>query len=84
MINNLANMFGDQTRQAKQAVIQKLMNYRIRPKTPIRVHMLKVIALLNDMEIMGALIDKETQVDMFLRHSPILLTSSSSITLLTS
>ena len=28
--------------------------------------MLEVIALLNDMEIMGALIDKETQVDMVL------------------
>ena len=28
--------------------------------------MLEVIALLNDMEIMGALIDEETQVDMVL------------------
>ena len=38
----------------------------MRPRTPVRVHMLEVIALLNDMEIMGTLIDEETQVDMVL------------------
>ena len=38
----------------------------MRPRTLVRVHMLEVIALLNDMEIMGALIDEETQVDMVL------------------
>ena len=66
MMNNLADMFGDQTLQAKQAAIWKLMNCRMRPGTPVRVHMLEVIALLNDIEIMGALIDEETQVDMVL------------------
>ena len=39
----------------------------MRPKTPVRVHMLDVITLLNDMEIMEALIDEETQVDMVLK-----------------
>ena len=66
-MNNLADIFGDQTRQAKQVVIRKLMNYRMRPGTSVRVHMLEVIALLNDMEIMGAIIDEETQVDMVLK-----------------
>ena len=60
VINNMGNMFGDQTRQAKQAAIQKLINYRMRPQTPVRVHMLEVIIILNDMEIIGALIDEET------------------------
>ena len=36
----------------------------MRSETPIRVHILEVVALLNDMEIMGVLIDEETQVDM--------------------
>ena len=53
MMNNLGDMFGDQTSQAKQAAIQKLMIYRMRPGTPVRVHILEVITLLNDMEIMG-------------------------------
>ena len=38
----------------------------MRTGTSVRVHMLEVIALLNDIEIMGALIDEETQVDMVL------------------
>ena len=66
MMNNLADMFGDQTCQAKQAVIWKLMNCRMRLGTLVSVHILKVITLLNDMEIMGALIDEETQVDIVL------------------
>ena len=38
----------------------------MRPETLVRVHILEVIALLNDMEIMRALIDEETQVDIVL------------------
>ena len=40
------------------------MNCQMRPETPIRVHMLEVITLLNNIETMGPLINKETQVDM--------------------
>ena len=64
MMNNLADMFRNQTHQAKQAAIQKLINYRIRLGSFIRVHVLEVITLLNDIEIMGALIDEETQVNI--------------------
>ena len=42
------------------------MNCRMRPGTPVRVHILEVIVLLNVIKIMGALIDEETQVDMVL------------------
>ena len=38
----------------------------LRGYTPVRVHMLEVITLLKYMEIIGALIDEETQVDMVL------------------
>ena len=64
MMKNLAYIFGDQTCQAKQAAIWKVINYWMMPGTPIRVHMLEVITLLNNIETMGPLINKETQVDM--------------------
>ena len=38
----------------------------MRSSTPMRTYMLEVIGLLNDMEIIGAEIDRETQVDMVL------------------
>ena len=38
----------------------------MRPETSVRAYMLVVITLLNDMKIMEALIDEETQVDMVL------------------
>ena len=63
-MNSLADMFGDQTRQAKQAGIRKLMNCQMRPETLVWVHILEVIALLNDIEIIEVLINEETQVDM--------------------
>ena len=43
------------------------MNCQMKSETPVRVHMLEVIALLNDMKIMRVLIDEETQVDMVLK-----------------
>ena len=38
----------------------------MRPGTTNRVHMLEVITLLDDVEIMAALIDEETHMDMVL------------------
>ena len=61
---NLAEMFGDQSRQARQEAMRKLMNCRMKSGTPVRTHMLEVIGILNDLEVMGAEIDGETQVDM--------------------
>ena len=67
IIHNLSTeIFDDQTRQAKQAAIWKLMNCWMRPRTLVRVYMLEVITVLNDIEIMEALIDEENQVDIAL------------------
>ena len=70
IILNLSELFGGQTRQAKQAAIRKLMNLRMKTGTSVRNHMLEVIGLLNEIEIMGGEIDGETQVDMILETLP--------------
>ena len=61
---NLAEMFADQGRQARQEAMRKLMNCRMKQGTSVRVHMLEVIGLLNELEVKGAEIDGETQVYM--------------------
>ena len=67
---NLAELFGGQTCQTKQAAIRKLINLQMKSGTLVRSHMLEVIGLLNEMEIMGADIDGETQVEMVLKTLP--------------
>ena len=52
MMHNLAKMFGDQIYQVKETTIRKLMNYQMRSGTFVRTHMLEVIRLFNDIEIM--------------------------------
>ena len=61
---NPAKMFTDQGCQAHQEAMRKLMNCRMKQGTSVRVHMLEVIGLLNELEVMGAEIDGETQVYM--------------------
>ena len=70
MIYSIAEMFGSQGRQAKQAAVRNFMNCRMKPGTPVRDHMLLIISHLNEMEVMGAEIDGETQVDMILETLP--------------
>ena len=40
------------------------MNLRMKPATSIRTHMMEVIGLLNELEVMGSEIDCDTQVFM--------------------
>ncbi|EXC13330.1 hypothetical protein L484_012758 [Morus notabilis] len=70
MIYSIAEMFGSQGRQAKQAAVRNFMNGRMKSGTPVRDHMLLIISHLNKMELMGAEIDGETQVDMILETLP--------------
>ncbi len=70
MIANITEMFGDQGRQARQAAVRNFMNCRMKAGTPVRDHMMLIIGHLNEMEIMGAEIDGETQVDMILETLP--------------
>ena len=66
MIYSITEMFGAQGRQARQAAVRQFMNYRMRPGTPVREHMMTIMGHLNEMEIMGAEIDGDTKVDMIL------------------
>ena len=70
MMMILKEMFGDQTRFARQKAMKDLMNTTMVETTPVRDHVLKMISLLNELEILGAEIDWESQVDVILQSLP--------------
>ena len=59
-------MFGDQNYATRFIAIKDLMNTTTIERTPVRDHVLKMISLLNELEILGSDIDGETQVDIIL------------------
>jgi len=63
-------MFGEQDRSARQDTIRILLNTKMVQGTPIREHCLKMISYLNTLEVLGADIDRESQVDMILQSLP--------------
>ena len=50
--------------------MQLLMNTKMSEGTPIREHVLKMIGYMNILEVLGAEIYGETQVDMILNSLP--------------
>ena len=50
--------------------MRALLNTKIVEGTPVQEHNLKMIAHLNELEILGAEIDGETQVDIVLMSLP--------------
>ncbi|KAI3471446.1 hypothetical protein Pfo_031193, partial [Paulownia fortunei] len=70
VMESLREMFEHQGRQARQAAIRSIMNMRMKPGTPVRDHMLALIAQFNVAEVLGAEIKSETQVDMALETLP--------------
>lgn len=70
IIMNLKEMFGDQGRSARQKAMWTLMNTRMTEGTPVREHVLKMIDCLNTLEVLGAEIDGESQVDIVLESLP--------------
>jgi hypothetical protein len=70
MLYNLKELFGDQNRAARQVAMKSLMNTQMAEGTPVRDHVLKMMSHLNEMEILGADIDAETQVDIILMSLP--------------
>ena len=59
-------MFGKQGRLARQDTMRIILNSKMAQGTLIREHCLKMISYLNTLEILGADIDGESQVDMIL------------------
>ena len=63
---NLKEMFRDQTRSASQKAMKDLMNATMAETTLVRDHVPKMINILNELEILRAVIDWESQVDIIL------------------
>ena len=64
IMDNLEDMFGEQTIQAKTDAIKGLMNCRQKVGTPIKEHMMTVMAYLSEAQANGAEIDAATQLVM--------------------
>ncbi|GMN65156.1 hypothetical protein TIFTF001_034227 [Ficus carica] len=62
IMDSLEEMFGDQTIQVKTDVIKGLMNCRQKVGTPIKEHMMTVMAYLSETQANGAEIDAATQL----------------------
>ncbi|KAM3301789.1 hypothetical protein P3S67_016291 [Capsicum chacoense] len=64
MLESLKEMFGEQNCVAKQTTMKALLTTKMVEGTSVREHVLKIISLLNKMEILSAVIDKESQMDL--------------------
>lgn len=63
-------MFGEQNRAARQMAMKGLLNTRMSEGTPIRDHVIKMMGFINELEILGADIDSQSQIDMILSSLP--------------
>ena len=70
IMNNLKELFGHQSRTARQEAMRKLMTATMSEGTPVRDHILKMMAYLNEIQVLGGEIDGETQVDIILQTLP--------------
>ena len=70
MMMNLKEMFGEQNRACRQVAMRALLNTKMAEGTPVWDHVLKMIAHLNELEILGAKIDSESKVDIMLMSLP--------------
>lgn len=59
-------MFNDNGRSTRQATLRTIMNATMIEVTPIRDHIVSMIKLFNEIEVIGVVINKETKVDMTL------------------
>ncbi|XP_009765482.1 uncharacterized protein [Nicotiana sylvestris] len=66
MLESLKDMFDEQNRAAKQTTMKSLLNTKMAEGSSVRDHVLKMMSLLNELEVLGAVIDKESQVEMVL------------------
>ncbi|KAH0657751.1 hypothetical protein KY289_026499 [Solanum tuberosum] len=70
MLASLKEMFGEQNRAAKQTAMKALLTTKMAEGSSVREHVLKLMNYLNELEILGAEIDKESQVEMILQTLP--------------
>ena len=65
-VQSLDGMFGQPYEKCCLEVVKKFMNHKMKPRTPVRAHFLKMIDYLHEVELNGAEIDVGTQVGMIL------------------
>ena len=70
MMPHLKEMFGEQSRSAWQTAMKNLMSTKMVEGTPVWEHVLKMISFINELDMLGAEIDSETQVDAILASLP--------------
>ncbi|XP_077237282.1 uncharacterized protein LOC143878954 [Tasmannia lanceolata] len=67
---NLMEMFGQQNRSVRKIGIKGLVSTKIMEGTPVRDHVLKMMDYLNELKVLGAMLDGESQVNMVLASLP--------------
>ena len=70
MMLHLKEMFGEQSRSAWQTTMKNLMSTKMVEGTPVREHVLKMISFINELDMLGAKINSETQADAILASLP--------------
>ncbi|XP_077221625.1 uncharacterized protein LOC143855392 [Tasmannia lanceolata] len=70
IMHNLREMCGQQNQGARQIAIKGLVSTIMVEGTPVRDHMLKMMGYLNELKILGAMLDAESQVNMVLASLP--------------
>ncbi|XP_047270444.1 uncharacterized protein LOC107872781 [Capsicum annuum] len=70
MLESLKEMFGEQNRATNQTAMKALLTTKMVEGTSVREYVLKMMSLLNELEILGVVIDKESQVEMVLQTLP--------------
>ncbi|KAK4727159.1 hypothetical protein R3W88_032076 [Solanum pinnatisectum] len=64
MLKSLKEMFGEQNCAAKQTAMKALLTTKMVEGSPVKDHMLKMMSYMNELEILGIVIDKKSQVEM--------------------
>ena len=67
---SLKEMFGEQGHSTRQKTMRKIYNTKMAEGSSVREHCLTIISNLNTLEVLGADIDGESQVDMILQSLP--------------
>ena len=70
MMMNLKEIFGEQNRAGRQVAMRALLNMKMAEGTPVWDHVMKMTSHLNELKILGAEIDGESQVDIVLMSLP--------------
>ena len=70
MMLNLKELFAHQNWVARQEAMRNLMTTTMTEGTPVRDHILKMMAYMNEIQILGVEIDGETQVNIILQTLP--------------